>query len=84
MRVGPELRRPDEGLATQLLELRPRYKSIIFKVGLALLLELLLCGTDAVETRGLSDGPVDGVAVAWRRADAIDATSSSEIERNSH
>ena len=26
------------------------------------------------ETRRLSDGHVDGVAVAWRRADAIDAT----------
>ena len=41
-----------------------------------------LCGTDTVaklspfthETRRLSDGHVDGVAVAWRRADAIDAT----------
>jgi len=26
------------------------------------------------ETRRLSHGRVDGVAVAWRRADAIDAT----------
>ena len=42
---------------------------------------LHLCGTDTVAklplyihaTRGLSHGHVDGVAVAWRRADAIEA-----------
>jgi hypothetical protein len=41
----------------------------------------LTCGTDTVaelprrsrETRRLSDGHVEGAAVAWRRADAIDA-----------
>ena len=29
---------------------------------------------DSHETQGLSHGHVDGAAVAWRRADAIDAT----------
>ena len=48
MRVRPELRRAHEGLATQLFQLRATDKSIIFEVGLALFLELFLCGTDAV------------------------------------
>ena len=39
MSVRPQLRRPDEGLATELVQLRPRYKPIILEVGLALLLQ---------------------------------------------
>ncbi len=41
MSVRPELRRPDEGLPTQLFQLRPRYKPVVLEVGLALFFEFL-------------------------------------------
>ena len=40
--------RAHKRLPTELFQLRPRYKPIILEVGLALLLELFLCGTDAM------------------------------------
>ena len=39
MRVRSQLRRADEGLPTELFQLRPRYKPVIFEVGLALFFE---------------------------------------------
>ena len=39
MRVRPQLRRPDEGLAAELFQLRPRNKPVVLEVGLTLLLE---------------------------------------------
>ena len=49
--------------------------------GIARVVVAVLCGTDTVaklprlphETRRLSHSHIDGVAVAWRRVDAIDA-----------
>ncbi len=53
-----------------------------FQMLLLVLRDLLLRGTDIVakpspctrETRGLSDGHVDGVEAVWHRVDAIDAS----------
>ena len=76
MRVRPQLRRPHKRLAAELVQLRPRNKPVILEVGLALFLELFLCGTDAVATRGLSCDHEDAIDAKWHRDDAIAATTS--------